>query len=490
MEAHNVPLVIRGAIIEDDDVVFGGRRGGFSFSSPDVSKHLDKLVLKRASALDDLRSLSFEDILDYLENLGARLHLPNNRHLQEALQVSLQVSGLSEGILRHCYETVGYFFDRHVVREMVEQTIGVRFLEEWVETQALDGGRAALRAFGARSVHIIAGNVPAIAALSVVRNAVTRSDAIIKTPSNDPLTAAAIARTMIEMAPEHPLTRHLSVAYWKGGDTGIEQGIYLPSNIEKIIAWGGFASVSHITRYLQPGIDLITLDPKLSSTIIGRDTFRDEKTMAEAAVLAAMDIGHFNQEACTNARVVYVETGTDPAGQAKARTFGKMVFDALQALPAHFSDQARSLDPVLQDEVEALRLTSDDHFIVGGGAAGAIIVSLTDEPVDFARLLGNRIANLVPVDDVETPIRAVNAYTQTIGIYPETLKVAIRDRLAQQGAQRLVSLGGAQMVVLGGPQDGIEPLRRMCRWVSDERRLPEDILAATQRSDALALAAL
>ena len=104
-----------------------------------------------------------------------------------------------------------------------EHTVGIPYLEGWVERTMTDGRRAAVRAFGARAVHIIAGNSPLIAALTVIRNAITRSDAVIKTPSNDPLTALAIVRTMVDIAPDHPLTRHVSVAYWKGGDTAFEE---------------------------------------------------------------------------------------------------------------------------------------------------------------------------------------------------------------------------------------------------------------------------
>jgi hypothetical protein len=60
----------------------------------------------------------------------------------------------------------------------------------------------------------------------------------VKAPSNDPLTIVAIARTMIEMAPGHPITRHLTVGYCKGGDEAIESRIYQPQHIEKLVAWG------------------------------------------------------------------------------------------------------------------------------------------------------------------------------------------------------------------------------------------------------------
>jgi acyl-CoA reductase-like NAD-dependent aldehyde dehydrogenase len=135
-----------------------------------------------------------------------------------------------------------------MIRESLERNIGIDCLEGWRTARLLDGREIAVRAFGARSLHIIAGNSPVIAALTVMRNAVLRSDAIIKNPSNDPFTALAIARTMIDMAPDHPVTKHLSVAYWKGGDETIERELYHPRHIEKIVAWGGLASVRHVTK--------------------------------------------------------------------------------------------------------------------------------------------------------------------------------------------------------------------------------------------------
>ena len=88
---------------------------------------------------------------------------------------------------------------------------------------------------------------------------------------------------------------------------------------------------------------------------------------------------------------------------------------------------------------------------------------------DFARMLACRVANIVPIDDIETAVRSVNAYTQTIGIYPEELIPKIRDQLAYAGAQRLVTLGYvAPTRSFAGPQDGMEPMRRMCKWILSE----------------------
>jgi Acyl-CoA reductase (LuxC) len=74
----------------------------------------------------------------------------------------------------------------------------------------------------------------------------------------------------------------------------------------------------------------------------------------------------------------------------------------------------------------------------------------------------------VPVDSIDKVTAAVNAYTQTIGIYPESLKRKLRDTLPLFGAQRLTSLGYACNVAIAAPQDAIEPIRRMCKWIVDE----------------------
>jgi hypothetical protein len=466
---YRVPLIIRGHVIHGNDLTFSGRRGAASFSTPDVRPHLDKLTLTQPSALADLHSAPFEEVLDYLHELGKRLAFDRNPYLQDAFRLSCETSGLGPRILRHCYETIGTVFDRKNARDMADILIGIPFLDGWVTTRRADGYEIAVRAFGARALHIIAGNVPTMAALAVLRNTIVRSDAIIKSPSNDPLTAAAIVRTMVDMAPDHAITRHISVAYWKGGDSQIEDVVYQPANLEKIVSWGGLAGIKHITKYIQPGIDLITLDPKLSSSIIGSEAFSDEDRMRDAAMRLALDVGIYNQEACVNARVVYIECGTDEDGIARANRFGAMVYEEIQAISPHLSSPRAAIEPDLALELEGLAFADDAYRLIGGDGRGAVIVSQHEEPVEFFHLLKNRVVNLVPVDDLEIPIQSVSASTQTIGIYPDSLVPKLRDRLAFHGAQRLVSLGYVSRRVVAGPSDGIELVRRMCKWIMHER---------------------
>ena len=121
---------------------------------------------------------------------------------------------------------------------------------------------------------------------------------------------------------------------------------------------------------------------------------------------------------------------------------------------------------------------ADDFYRVVGGERheGAIVVSQYDEPVDYSTMLSGRVANIVPVDGIEQVTAAVNSYTQTIGIYPESLKRRLRDTLPLFGAQRLTSLGYACNVAVAAPQDAIEPIRRMCKWIVDEESDPDVVI--------------
>jgi Acyl-CoA reductase (LuxC) len=467
------PALVRGQTICSDLISFGGRGGG-SFTSPDPQRLLDVLPLRDPRALRDLHELEFDEIVEYLAELGRHLELSENEHLQEALACSEQWADLTAPLMRASFEQLPSVFAPDTVRAMAEQALGAAYLDGWVDRSMPDGRVVSIRAMGARAIHIVAGNNPIVAALSIVRNAIARSDAIIKTPSNDPLTALAIARTMAEFAPDHPVTRHVSVAYWKGGDTAVEERLYDPRNVEKILAWGGLASVRHVVRYLRPGLELITLDPKRSASIVGREALHSDATLREVARRTATDIGAGNQLLCLSARVIYLASGLDPMGIERANTFGQAVYDELQRLPATVSTKAKHFDPELRASIEALRSSREWYRVYGGlDGEGAVIVSQLDEPVGFHRTLSARVANVVPVDDPADALPRISAATQTIGIYPESLKTELRDVLALHGAQRLTTLGYAADPHLATPQDGIEPLRRMSKWIVSESCDPQ-----------------
>jgi hypothetical protein len=175
---------------------------------------------------------------------------------------------------------------------------------------------------------------------------------------------------------------------------------------------------------------------------------------------------------------VYVMSGTDDAGLERATSLGEHVYQALLGLPGCVSTKPKRYDRSLKENVDAIRLDGDWFTVIGGrDDEGAIIVSRLPEPVPFSTALNDRTANLVPVDTIEEVLGAVNAWTQTVGIYPESLKDELKDVLPLYGAQRLVSLGyaAASASSNAGRQDAIEPMRRMGKWIVNEISTPDKV---------------
>ncbi|MFM5930487.1 MAG: acyl-CoA reductase [Novosphingobium sp.] len=465
--------VLRGQVIDSNLIEFGGRGGDSVFLAPDPQSIASRIPLSSPRLMEDLYDLTFDQILDYLGELGSRLDVRRNAYMLEAREHSYATAPTTKPIMDAFFEHIEPMFDPARIRGMVDFNIGVPYLEGWVEKE-INGTKTAIRAYGARTLHVVAGNGPVLGALTVLRGAVTRSDTIIKVPSNDPFTTGAIARTMVDMAPDHPITKHLAVAYWRGGDEVVENQIYQPHNIEKICAWGGFASVKHITKYIQPGIELITLDPKRSASIVGADGLETDDLIEEAGCRIATDVGANNQTACANCRMVYVMCGTDDAGIEKLKKLGAATYAAFERLPAALSTKPKRYDPDLKSQVDMLRLNDDFYTVFGGEQGeGAVIVSHTPDRVDFWEYLADRTVNLVPVDTLDEVLDVVDAYTQTVGVFPESLREVVRHKGALHGGQRFVALGYAfNGPGLVGPQDGIEPMRRLVKWIISEEPLP------------------
>ncbi|XVQ06283.1 acyl-CoA reductase [Spirillospora sp. CA-255316] len=476
----DIPIVIRGRVIEpDDDAIMFGGRGGAAFRQADPRRYARELVLASPSDLRDLYDTPIDEIIDFLAELGGRLTL-DNPLMKMAFDLALEAGDMTEPVLRPIYEQFPRIFDRDRLSAQIDAKVGKDYLDGWVEQGEPGRSLVRIRAVGTRQLHIIAGNVPVTAGITVVRGALTKGDTLIKTPSNDPFTAAAIVRTMVEIDPDHPVTRHFAVAYWKGGDEEIERQVITPNRIEKLTAWGGTASMTHIQKYLVPGIELIAMNPKLSISIIGHEALESEGAMRHAALGVARMAGHMNQTACASTRVVYVECTDEEDDLARLEALGHAVHQAFLGLPPHESTAPKRPDPDLEEELRAISLDEEFYRVIGDTSSAGVVVSRTaDEPVEFARQLNNRIVNLVPVPDITKVPRWVSEETQTIGVYPESLRERLRDGLALHGAQRtqpidrsmqMSDLDPSQTVRM--PHDGTEPFRRSVRWVVDTSATP------------------
>jgi hypothetical protein len=451
-----VPFVLSGRLVEGDAVHHSSRDLGAAFVTPALD--FARLARPRSEPAP-AEKLKVAEIIEFLAETGRRMTL-DNPYLREAVDRVAPVSTIPHAMLERCFASLAEVFDREALEITVESDVGAEALDGWKPIRGIRGRRSVVRACPPRLVHVMAGNSPIVAALTVAHGALTKGVHLLKMASNDLFTATAILRIMADIDAEHPVVRSFSAVYWRGGDASVENVLYRPQFFDKIVVWGGEKAVRHVQKYIGPGFQMVSWDPKTSISLIGREAFASDAILAGVAARAATDASVMNQDACLASRYQYVEGSIEQVDR-----YCELLVRELGQERYYASACGLPTPAAIREEVDGLRHLEPD-FRVWGDYSGAGLVIRSDEPLDFYP--DCRTVNVVPVASLQDAVRFANVGTQTVGIYPFERKAELRDRLADFGVQYVACLGDVMDLPPGLPHDGTYELNRLVRWVADE----------------------
>jgi hypothetical protein len=466
----DVPIIVRGREIDVDDTtaaIYEGRNLQFRYPDPRLLLHglvlSDPVELRR-----DFANIKVKEIIDFLTEAGKLMSLQNPL-MDRACHFSVPFSTLPESIIKGSYELIPVVFSKIALRTLVENEIGSKYLDGWVEMPYADKV-ARTRAYGTRTLHFISGNVPVVAALSMARAALIKADNIVKVAPNDPLTAWAIVRAMMEVDPNYPVTKHFSVVFWHDMPD-FEQDLVQPHYLEKIISWGGALggvnSTLHHGDLAAAGIDVLSLGPKFSISILGTEAFKSGKEIERVAALTAKDAASFNMESCGSSRFHFVQ-----AMPEQAKTYADHVYAHMQRQDPALSAKPLDFPMELRDSLASARIQDDFYYVAGGeDDEGAVVVSLSGDIPDFFPT--HKVVIVVPFGDPLEILEQIHPSAQTVGIYPNTLKDELRDLLVGRGVVRFIDIGHTIDYAIGGPFNSYQIMRHACRWILDETHPPK-----------------
>jgi hypothetical protein len=453
----SAPFFARGKVIEGSDSKHRSRDLGVDFVTPKIN--LNEVVHPRTE-VPPLLNVPLSEIIDFLVETGQKMLSPDNPYMQECFDRMASTHILPRSVVENVSKHAVAYLDKRILMAEVEQNFpDPKALDGWVPKQDFTGRKSFVRAFAPRLIHVLPGNSPGVAVKSVAQGAMVKGVNLFKMSSADPFTMVAILRTMMLVDPNHPMVKSMSAVYWRGGDTATEQVLYRPQYFDKIVAWGGGDAINNVIKYLGPGFQLVSFDPKTSISMVGKEAFESDETLQLAADLASADVMTLNQEACVASRFQYVEGAQEQVDRFCAALHKRIAERAAQ------SGDIRPLDMDLREQIETMMMM-DDEYGVWGKPDGKGIVIRSEEPVDFHPI--NKTANVVRVDSLDDAVKYINVATQTVGFYPFNRMPDYRDRLASGGAQRIVHLGEAGPSTIGNPHDAMYPMHRFVHWMAHE----------------------
>jgi acyl-CoA reductase LuxC len=165
---------------------------------------------------------------------------------------------------------------------------------------------------------VLAANLPALAVQPLLPALLAGRPVILKSPSAEPLFAAAFAAALARREPS--LADAVAALTWPGGDAGVEAAVL--SRVGLVLAYGEQATLDDLTR--RSPVPVVGFGPRTSLAILGR-----EVEPAAAAAGLARDIALFDQRGCLSVAAVY----TAGDAEALARELARALAAAAQALP-------------------------------------------------------------------------------------------------------------------------------------------------------------
>jgi hypothetical protein len=459
------------------------RKGGFSYAIM-PSFEADEVIERDVGTLaTELYDLPFSQIQDFVQAL--RRALEDSADLLERIQeATLTSAELPDFWHRAAFASFQLLLDpeglaRAVDRELSAWGIdGRRLIDGWVdlpesaipseinvlassihadESYAWKPGRPALRAMPTRQLHITAGNAPQIPLVSALRAFATKSAAVIKSPSGAILPGSLLTLAIACAMPDHPLTRHLSIVYWKGGDEKIEARLFAPGSFDRIVVWGDPESVTSV-RQRAIATKVLTFNPRYAVSFIGREAF-EGGDLESIAVQSVSDSLIANQKACIASLVHYVE-GDASQAKAYAEAVQRVLKEIDEAAPNHLRPQVRG-------DIKRLQRGAfiDAEWLVNGrdGAFSSGVVIL-DHELEIAKHPMARLIVVRRVDDLDRALSYLHAGVSTVSIHPPARRRALRDRIAAAGVSNIVDLGQSGRAYPGMSHDGMLVLSELVDW--------------------------
>ena len=110
-------------------------------------------------------------------------------------------------------------------------------------------------------------------------------------------------------------------------------------------------------------------------SMIGQEALESEEAMDEAAIGMAPWPGFYNQTACANTRIVYVESDTDDESLEQVIELGSKIVAAYPDAAASDVDAAPGAEPGARGRDEAVALEDEFYHVEGDTMNGGVVVS-------------------------------------------------------------------------------------------------------------------
>lgn len=197
---------------------------------------LDTLEVKKILDEEVCFNISVNQIVNFIYTVGQRWRSEEYSRRRGYIRSLINYLGYSPQMAKLEANWIAMLLcSKSALYDIIDTELGSTHIQdEW-----LPQGECYVRAFPkGRTMHLLAGNVPLSGVTSILRAILTKNQCIVRMSSSDPFTAHALAMSFVDVDPNHPISRSISVLYWPhNSDTTLAKELL--SHMDAVVAWGG-----------------------------------------------------------------------------------------------------------------------------------------------------------------------------------------------------------------------------------------------------------
>jgi len=207
----------------------------------DVHRVMDRMLAARRTYL---AGTTTRDLIDLVHAARGRWLDYDDPFRAEADRILPAVTAYAPAMVRRGLDDYLSIFKRDNLKALVRAELGDLEILDGFRERRLVSGKS--RAYGPEiTTHVFSGNVPGLAAQSIVMALLLKSASFGKLASGEPVFAALFARSLIALEPR--LADCFAVTWWPGGEA-IDTQAAAFARSGAVIAYGSEAAVTAVRQ--------------------------------------------------------------------------------------------------------------------------------------------------------------------------------------------------------------------------------------------------
>jgi hypothetical protein len=434
------------------------RRAGLSAAiepAPDVTAaELRSTIDRLSKARRRLAGRPVESILAALANV-AECWLAHDSVWRQRAEVLLpSATGFSPEMVRHALPFLIEPLRAPALAELLDAELGDRRRLDARRTRSPDV-----------ILHVLSGNLPALAAFPMAASLAVKSAALVKAASGDRIFPVLWAKSISEV--DADLGACLAPVYWRGGERDCEREAF--GRVDLVVAFGSDAAIDDLRarsrgRFIGHG-------HKMSFAVVSRDVLRDAGAAIRAASQVAYDVSIWDQKGCLSPQMCYVEGDFE-----SAVAFAEMLVSPLRELAQRLPPG----DATMEEQLAVRRFRQD---AVWNGIASAKSVVLGSEGSLDWTVVVDRDATLRPTplhrslrvvpfagdDSLVSALAPSRRFLEAAGIAATEERAGeLGALLTRSGVSRVCGVGEMQRPPLSWRQGGRPRVGDWLKWSDDD----------------------